>query len=133
MISAVADTHTAVWYLFNNPKLSATARQVIEQTFKDGNQVAVSAISLAEMVYLVEKGRIPRSAMGDLISALADPNYPLREVPVTGGIAERMQIIPREDVPDLPDRIIAATGLFYSVPVISRDAKIRAANLQSIW
>ena len=27
MIAAVADTHTAVWYLFNNPKLSAGARE----------------------------------------------------------------------------------------------------------
>ena len=29
MIAAVAEPHTAVWYLFNNPKLSAGARRVL--------------------------------------------------------------------------------------------------------
>jgi PIN domain nuclease of toxin-antitoxin system len=44
-----------------------------------------------------------------------------------------MQVIPREDVPDMPDRIIAATGLRLGVPIISRDRNIRAANLETIW
>lgn len=48
MIAAIADTHTAVWYLFNNPKLSARARQAIEEAFRAGEQIGVSSISLAE-------------------------------------------------------------------------------------
>jgi PIN domain nuclease of toxin-antitoxin system len=31
-VAAVADTHTSVWYVFNDPRLSKTARQFIEQT-----------------------------------------------------------------------------------------------------
>ena len=58
MIVAVADTHAAVWYLFKNPKLSTGARQAIEEAFHAGDQIGVSSISLAEMVYLSEKGRI---------------------------------------------------------------------------
>ncbi|SRR5258708_40256829 len=133
MIVAVADTHAAVWYLFNNSKLSVAARQAIENALKDGNQVAVSAITLAEMVYLVEKGRIPSTAVSDLIRGLSDPEYPLQEVPFDGTVAERMQFIPRTEVPEMPDRIIAATGLRLGVPVISRDRKIRAALLDTIW
>jgi PIN domain nuclease of toxin-antitoxin system len=49
MIAAVADTHTAVWYLFHNPNLSARARQAIEAAFAAGDQVGVSSISLVEM------------------------------------------------------------------------------------
>ena len=30
MIAGVADTHTALWYLLKNPRLSATARQFME-------------------------------------------------------------------------------------------------------
>jgi PIN domain nuclease of toxin-antitoxin system len=133
MIVAVADTHTAVWYLFNNPKLSAAARRAIDDALKDGNQVAVSAITLAEMVYLVEKGRIPSTAVSEIIRGLSDPEYPLQEVPVDGTIADRMQFIPRAEVPEMPDRIIAATGLRLGVPIISRDRKIRAALLDTIW
>src|SRR5882757_2538419 len=110
MIVAVADTHTAVWYLFNNPRLSSTARLTIEDGLKSGGRIGISAISLAEMVYLVEKGRIPGTAVQDLIRAIADPEYPLQELPVDASVAERMQSIRREDVPDMPDRIVAATG-----------------------
>jgi len=36
-------------------------------------------------------------------------------------------------LPDLPDRVVAATGLYFRVPIISRDRRIRAANLQTVW
>jgi PIN domain nuclease of toxin-antitoxin system len=44
-----------------------------------------------------------------------------------------MRQVPRADVPDMPDRIVAATAVYYGVPVISRDARIRASNVQTIW
>jgi hypothetical protein len=40
-----------------------------------GQDVVISPISLAEMVYLVEKNRLPTSAYKDLKNALADPEY----------------------------------------------------------
>jgi len=36
-------------------------------------------------------------------------------------------------VPDMPDRIIAATALHLNVPVISKDAKIQSSGLTTIW
>jgi PIN domain nuclease of toxin-antitoxin system len=133
MIAAVADTYTAVWYLFNNPKLSAGARETIEEAFRAGDQIGVSSISLAEMVYLSEKGRIPSTAVQDLIHRLFDPEYPLHELPVDASVASHMASIGREEVPDMPDRIVAATGLRYGVPVISRDRKIQSSRIQTIW
>jgi predicted nucleic acid-binding protein len=41
--------------------------------------------------------------------------------------------VSRADVPDMPDRVVAATALYLGVPVISRDGKIRASNVQTIW
>jgi PIN domain nuclease of toxin-antitoxin system len=85
------------------------------------------------MVYLAEKGRIPSSAVQDLIRELFNPQYPLHELPVDAFVAEEMASIGRADVPEMPDRIIAATGLRYGVPVISRDGKIRASKIRTIW
>jgi PIN domain nuclease of toxin-antitoxin system len=133
MIAAVADTHTAVWYLFNHPKLSAGARRAIEEAFRAGDQIGVSSISLVEMIYLTEKGRIPSTAVQDLVRGLFDPEYPLHELPVDASVAQQMASISRDEVPDMPDRIVAATGLRYGVPVISRDEKIRAARIRTIW
>jgi PIN domain nuclease of toxin-antitoxin system len=64
---------------------------------------------------------------------LLNPQYPLHELPVVAFVAQEMTSIGRADVPDMPDRIIAATGLRCGVPVISRDGKIRASKIQTIW
>ena len=44
-----------------------------------------------------------------------------------------MRQVSRAEVPDMPDRIVAATSIYFAAPVISRDARIHAANLQTIW
>lgn len=44
-----------------------------------------------------------------------------------------MRSVDRRQVPDLPDRVIAATALHLSVPLISRDGKIRASGVATIW
>jgi len=44
-----------------------------------------------------------------------------------------MPLIVRAEVPDMPDRIVAAMGLRYGVPVISRDGKIRDSKIRTIW
>ena len=133
MIVFIADTHTAIWYLFNDRRLSPAARSAFETAIANGNQVGVSSISLAEVVYLTEKSRIPAATLENALGVLRDPEQVLTEVPFDSTIAEMMRLVPREDVPDFPDRIVAATALKYGVPVISRDGKIRAAKLQTIW
>ena len=62
MIAGVADTHTALWYLLKNPRFSTTARRFMDDAAGVGHDIALSPISLAEVVYLVEKGRLPESA-----------------------------------------------------------------------
>jgi PIN domain nuclease of toxin-antitoxin system len=111
LIAGVADTHAALWYLLKNPLLSATARIFIEDAARSGHDIVLSSISLAEIVYLVEKKRLPASAYYELETALADPDFVLQEAPLTGEIVKAMRRVPRENVPDMPDRIIAATGL----------------------
>jgi PIN domain nuclease of toxin-antitoxin system len=57
--AGVADTHTTLWYLFGDPRLSAQAKQFIDQAAADRRSIEVSPISLAEIVYLVEKESCP--------------------------------------------------------------------------
>ena len=133
MIVGVADTHTALWYLLRNPRLSAKARAFMDDAAHAGHSIGLSPISLAEIVYLVEKKRLPVSAYEDLKAALADPQCVIEEAPFTAGVVEAMRQVSRGEVPDMPDRIVAATALHLRVPVISRDGRIRAANLQTVW
>ena len=133
MIAGVADTHAALWYLLKNPRLSVTARQFMDNAANAGYDIVLSPISLAEIVYLVEKNRLPASAYADLKTALADPEYVIEEAPFNGEIVDAMLKVSRADVPDMPDRIVAATGIHLGVPVISRDGRIRASSVNTIW
>jgi PIN domain nuclease of toxin-antitoxin system len=57
VIAGVADTHTALWYLLKNPRLSAVARSFMDDAASAGHDIVLSPISLDEIVYLVEKRR----------------------------------------------------------------------------
>jgi PIN domain nuclease of toxin-antitoxin system len=131
--AGVADTHTTLWYLFGDPRLSAQAKQFIDQAAADRRSIEVSPISLAEIVYLVEKGRITATALEDVRKALDDPDHVFREAPFTKDVVNAMRKVARDEVPDMPDRIVSATAVYFAVPVISRDGKIRASNVQTIW
>jgi PIN domain nuclease of toxin-antitoxin system len=93
----------------------------------------LSVISLAEVVYLVEKNRLPASAYADLHTTLRDPDHVLQEAPVTAEIIDAMLEVPRVDIPDMPDRIVAATAVYFGVPTISRDGRIRSSRVHTIW
>jgi PIN domain nuclease of toxin-antitoxin system len=105
----------------------------MDEAAEVGYGIGVSPISLAEIVYLVEKNRLPASAYRDLKDALADPEYVIEEVPFNGEIVETMLKVSRAEVPDMPDRIVAATGMHIGVPVISRDGRIRSSSVKTVW
>jgi len=132
-MSAVLDTHTVLWYLEYSEELSVVARTTIEDAVRDSRDVHVSAISLVETVYLVERRRLPSAALHRLRSALADPNSGLFIASVDADVAEALQKIPRDIVPDMPDRLIAATALHLGLPLITRDRRLQAAGIQTIW
>jgi len=133
MIAAVADTHTALWHLFDDARLSAAAGTFISDAATARRKIAISTISLAEVVYLVEKNRLPPSAYEELTQALADPEHVFTEAVLTAAIVQAMREVSRAEVPDMPDRVVAATAVYFDVPVISRDRCIRAARLKTIW
>ncbi len=133
MIVAVADTHAALWYIYSDDRLSRSARALLDHAAAEGYKVAISSISLAELVYLCEKGRVGEDAYRDLRGLLSDTGGLFVEAPVDRNVTDSMHRIPRSSVPDMPDRIVAATGLHLAVPVISRDGKIRSANLLTVW
>lgn len=132
-MSAVLDTHTVVWYLENSPRLSAVARSSIESAIESGRGVYVSVISLVETIYLSERGRLTLTALQRLESALRQPTSGVLVAPIDTEIATALHKIPRDLVPDMPDRIIAATALHLGVPLITRDRRLLSAGLQTIW
>jgi PIN domain nuclease of toxin-antitoxin system len=92
-------------------------------------------MSLVELTYLVEKGRVrvPVDALKILRVALMDSSFGFRLAPLDLRVAEMILRVPRNEVPDLPDRVIAATALALELPLITCDGKIGATVIQTIW
>jgi PIN domain nuclease of toxin-antitoxin system len=113
--------------------LWTTAGTVISELATARRKIAISTISLAEVVYLIEKNRLPPSAYEELTQALADPEHVFTEAVFTAAIVQAIRQVSRAEVPDMPDRVVAATAVYFDVPVISRDRRIRAASLKTVW
>lgn len=133
MIVAVADTHAVIWYISNDTRLSPAAKQIFADAVRNGYHIAVSAITLVEIVYLVEKDRVSAERFTQLMNLLEDVDSVLIEISLTPAIGRTLSRVNREEIPDMPDRIIAATALHLNVPVISRDGKIKASGITTIW
>lgn len=55
MSSVVADTHTFIWYIVTPEQLSESAFNALEQTANAGDIIYISAISIVEICYLINK------------------------------------------------------------------------------
>jgi PIN domain nuclease of toxin-antitoxin system len=133
MSPVAADTHAALWYLLEPSQLSAAADQALTQADQPGAGIFVSAISVVEVIYLVEKGKLLQASLDALVNTLTDPAEAMHLLPVDFSVAQALHQVPRALVPDMPDRIIAATALAHRLPLVTRDTKIRAAPLPTIW
>jgi PIN domain nuclease of toxin-antitoxin system len=82
---------------------------------------------------VVEEGRIPSDAFERLKTALADRDFVLQIAPLVIEVVDALWQVPRAEVPDMPDRIVASTALHFGVPLISCDRLIRASRVPTIW
>jgi predicted nucleic acid-binding protein len=53
------------------------------------------------------------------------------EIVVDRPVILAMRAVDRMQIPDLPDRVIAATAVRFGIPLINRDRKIRDPNIES--
>lgn len=123
MPSVVADTHTMIWYIFELPRLSAAALTALEQAVNEGNFIYFSAITIVEISYLVERGRLAGEVLTRVLNAADDPTVGILLAPLDRNISATIQQIDRATVPDMPDRIIAATALSLGLPLVTCDGK----------
>jgi PIN domain nuclease of toxin-antitoxin system len=133
MSAIVADTHALIWYFLEPDKLSEAAVTVLDQAVSSGDPIYLSTISLVEVCYLVEKRRLPEFAFEHLSDSLDGAGGQVVAVSLDLAIARAVAQIPRKIVPDMPDRIIAATALHLNLPLVTHDRKIQAAQITTIW
>ena len=127
----VIDTHALIWFIEGNSRLGANAKAILSNP---DSHLVIPATTLAEAVWIVERGRTSIPSVKDVISAIeADPRvviYPLDKdvIEITMSLSA---------INEMHDRQIAATALVLAskgevVQLLTCDKNIIASGLVSI-
>ena len=134
MSEFVTDTHALCWHLLGDTRLSPMARRLFLGADTGEHRAFVPTITLIEIVYLAEKGRIDPALVDSVLRLLDNVAGSYIVAPLDLGTARVLRDVPRSLVADMPDRIIVATARQLELPLISRDAAIRRTGLvRAIW
>lgn len=134
MDDIVIDTNVVVWY-FTAPRISSSSAQAaIVAAQKSGGSIFVPSITIVELIYLIEKNRVPHDVLVELREALDDDTTAFELAELSRGVADELRNIDRAMVADMPDRIVAATALHLGLPLVTSDTDIqKLANVTTIW
>ncbi|MEG3846546.1 type II toxin-antitoxin system VapC family toxin [Microcoleus sp. herbarium19] len=123
------DTHTFIWYVTDNPRLSTNVKRLIED---ENNEKLVSTASIWEMAI--------KHSIGRLNFSLPFMEFVGQQLSVSNiGILE-INLNHMEVVASLPlhhrdpfDRLIIAQSIVEQIPILSVDAIFDAYAISRIW
>jgi len=125
----VTDTIGLVLYL-EKRQLKSDTRQIFQKAEIEEATIFIPAMVLAEILYLSQKGRIQTSL--STVSRLLQKHPNFKEYPMTFDVIRAAEKI--TDIPELHDRLIAATANLLGIALITNDLKIEAsAFVNTIW
>ena len=134
MNTYVTDTHALLWHLSNDPALSMPAADLFRQADAGVTEIVIPSIVLVEVVYLCERQRVPDDRIERILALPGSPGSRYRVVPLNEPVVQALRRILRDQVPDMPDRIIGATALYLGLPLITRDSRLVGCRLLNcVW
>lgn len=128
----LVDTHVVVWLAFDQGQLSKNARAAINEARQNGEGLAISDITLLELMTLTSKGRIRLDI--SLESFLQEIEARFVVLPISGRACARAMGLPTAYPKDPADRIIGATALVEGLSLVTADREIhRSKVVHTIW
>ena len=127
MDSFVTDTQALVKFMMGQKVINEKSHQAFLSADRGESTIIIPAVVLMEVLYLFEKNRIKI----DLIQTedlLTSKNYQFE--PLSLEILKTASEI--SDIPELHDRIIAATARYLGIPLITNDPEIRSSSFIDI-
>ena len=122
------DTHILLWWIFNDPKLDQTSRNIIQNP---QNQILVSSATAWEIATKNRIGKLPEAT--ELLK-----NYPeilkqarFLELRISTAHALRAGLLPI-DHRDPFDRMLMAQSELEQIPVITHDPAFQTGLIQTI-
>jgi PIN domain nuclease of toxin-antitoxin system len=128
-VKALLDTHTLLWWLSDDPALTAVARDVVAET---KNGIFVSAASAWEIATKVRLGKLPTAAdlAADFIGWLDREGF--HALPVSAEHAIRAGLLPGAHK-DPFDRMLIAQAQAENMPIVSKEKVFDHYGVRRIW
>ncbi|MEH2382615.1 MAG: type II toxin-antitoxin system VapC family toxin [Nostoc sp.] len=126
---ALLDTHAFIWWVTNDPKLSANARNVIADS---GNILFLSVVSVWEIVIKNKLGKLtlPEPVEQYIPSRLAINRF--ESLPIQ--MSHVLQVASLPSIHRDPfDRILIAQSQVENLPIVTIDQLITQYLVQTIW
>ena len=123
------DTHSFIWFNLNDVRLSAAARQAIENA---DNQVLISPASYWEIAIKISRVKFTIAAPYDVFwqSGIDDNAFDI--LPIQLRHTSKLVSLPFHHK-DPFDRLLVAQALIEQIPLISGDATLDAYGIKRIW
>jgi len=119
MTTVLLDTHVLYWWSSESSRLSRTAGQALESA----DELAVASITWYELAWLVQHDKITIHV--PLLTWLKSLATQVATVATTPAVAATAVSLPATFPRDPADRIIYATAIEYSWPLITIDERMR--------
>ncbi|HEY9127340.1 MAG TPA: type II toxin-antitoxin system VapC family toxin [Acidobacteriaceae bacterium] len=124
------DTHIAFWMAYEPEKLSEASVRQIREAEHQPDGIALSAASIYELAWLIERGRIKPADRGFLHELIER----FLIFPVDGRAAQNAAMIPQSFHGDPMDRLIVTAAMQTGRILISADRLIQNAGLcKVVW
>src|SRR5262245_24999504 len=123
------DTHTLLWFVWNDPQLSATARRVIEDP---ANQKLVSMASCWEIAIKVSIGKLNlgEPSRSFLRREIASNHFD--SLPISFEHATEVETLPFHHR-DPFDRLLIAQALLETLSIVSADTAFDPYGVTRLW
>ena len=128
-MKVLVDTHTFIWALMHDRRLSPRSKQILTS---DEHELFFSLVSLWEFAIKIKTGKL--NALGSSVAYLRDEmeNYSMQLLPIRYEHILQLEALPVHHS-DPFDRLLIAQAITESLPILTHDARFSAYPAKILW